>query len=279
VIAILEGFVAAACWAGAALSATRGSRLIGAWSALAWVMLTGFAIVVPLTAVEGVPNGLGLRELVLLGVSGAGNVVGLLLEYSALRIGKVAIVTPIVSTEGALTAVIAIVAGETLGAGVGTMLVLITIGVVLASIAPGGGSGDPLRASLLAAGSALCFGVSLYATGRLGETLPLVWALVPARFVGVVAVMLPLAATRTLRIGRGALPFVVASGLCEVGGAAAFVLGARHSIAVTSVLASQFAALAAVAAFVLFRERLTRVQLAGIAIIAAGVAALSALQA
>ncbi len=278
-IAILEGFVAAACWAGAALSATRGSRLIGAWSALAWVMLTGFAIVVPLTAVEGVPNGLGLRELVLLGVSGAGNVVGLLLEYSALRIGKVAIVTPIVSTEGALTAVIAIVAGETLGAGVGTMLVLITIGVVLASIAPGGGSGDPLRASLLAAGSALCFGVSLYATGRLGETLPLVWALVPARFVGVVAVMLPLAATRTLRIGRGALPFVVASGLCEVGGAAAFVLGARHSIAVTSVLASQFAALAAVAAFVLFRERLTRVQLAGIAIIAAGVAALSALQA
>ena len=73
--------------------------------------------------------------------------------------------------------------------------------------------------------------------------------------------------------------FVVASGLCEVGGAAAFVLGARHSIAVTSVLASQFAALAAVAAFVLFRERLTRVQLAGIAIIAAGVAALSALQA
>ena len=278
-IAILEGFVAAACWAGAALSATRGSRLIGAWSALAWVMLTGFAIVVPLTAVEGVPNGLGLRELVLLGVSGAGNVVGLLPEYSALRIGKVAIVTPIVSTEGALTAVIAIVAGETLGAGVGTMLVLITIGVVLASIAPGGGSGDPLRASLLAAGSALCFGVSLYATGRLGETLPLVWALVPARFVGVVAVMLPLAATRTLRIGRGALPFVVASGLCEVGGAAAFVLGARHSIVVTSVLASQFAALAAVAAFVLFRERLTRVQLAGIAIIAAGVAALSALQA
>ena len=278
-IAVLEGFAAAACWAGAALSATRGSRLIGAWSALAWVMLTGFAIVVPLTAVEGVPDGLGAREFVLLGVSGAGNVVGLLLEYSALRIGKVAIVTPIVSTEGALTAVFAIVAGETLGTGVGTMLVLITIGVVLASIAPGGGSGDPLRASLLAAGSALCFGVSLYATGRLGETLPLVWALVPARFVGVVAVMLPLAATRTLRIGRGALPFVVASGLCEVGGAAAFVLGARHSIAVTSVLASQFAALAAVAAFVLFGERLTRVQLAGIAIIAAGVAALSALQA
>jgi drug/metabolite transporter (DMT)-like permease len=94
-----------------------------------------------------------------------------------------------------------------------------------------------------------------------------------------VAVLLPLAATRTLRISRGALPFVIASGLCEVGGAAAFVLGSRHSIAVAAVLASQFAALAAVAAFVLFHERLTRVQLAGITVIAVGVAALSALQA
>ena len=207
------------------------------------------------------------------------NVAGLLFEYAALRVGKVAIVTPIVSTEGALTAVIAIVAGETLGAGVGAMLVLISIGVVLASIAPGGGSGDPLRASLLAGGSALCFGVSLYATGRLGESLPLVWAVIPARLVGVAAVALPLAATRRLRLTRAALPFVVASGLCEVGGAALFVLGSRHSIAVSAVLASQFAALAAITAFVLFHERLTRAQLAGITVIAVGVAVLSALQA
>jgi multidrug transporter EmrE-like cation transporter len=57
------------------------------------------------------------------------------------------------------------------------------------------------------------------------------------------------------------------------------VLGSRHSIAVSAVLASQFAALAAVTAFVLFHERLTRVQLAGIAVIAVGVAVLSALQA
>ena len=278
-IAVLGGFGAAACWACAALSATHATRLIGSWSVLAWVMLTGFVVTAPILAVNGVPDGLGLREVLLLAFSGVGNVVGLLLEYSALRIGKVAIVTPIVSTEGALTAVIAIVAGEKLAGGVGAMLALITIGVVLASITPGGGSGDPLRASLLAAGSALCFGVSLYATGRVGESVPLVWALIPARLVGVVAVFLPLAATRKLRLTRATVPFVVASGLCEVGGAALFVLGSRHSIAVTAVLASQFAAFAAVAAFVLFRERLTRVQLVGIVVIAMGVAALSALQA
>jgi multidrug transporter EmrE-like cation transporter len=48
---------------------------------------------------------------------------------------------------------------------------------------------------------------------------------------------------------------------------------------VSAVLASQFAALAALAAFLLFDERLARVQLAGIAVIAVGVATLTALQA
>lgn len=242
-------------------------------------MLTGFVVVGPPTAARGVPDELGARELGWLLVSGFGNVVGLLLEYAALRVGKVSIVTPIVSTEGAITATIAIAAGETVGAGVGLMLAMIVVGVVLASTAPGGGSGDPLRASALAGASALCFGVSLYATGRLGDALPLLWAIVPARLVGTVAVAVPLVATRRLQMTRAAAPFVVASGLCEVGGAALFVLGSRHSIAISAVLASQFAAIAAIVAFVLFRERLTHVQLAGITVIAVGVGVLSALQA
>jgi multidrug transporter EmrE-like cation transporter len=44
------------------------------------------------------------------------------------------------------------------------------------------------------------------------------------------------------------------------------------------VLASQFGAIAGVAAFLLFRERLASVQLVGVAIIVAGVSTLSALQ-
>ncbi len=44
-------------------------------------------------------------------------------------------------------------------------------------------------------------------------------------------------------------------------------------------LASQFAALAAVAAFVLFRERLTRLQLSGVSLLALGVATLAAISA
>jgi drug/metabolite transporter (DMT)-like permease len=279
VIAVIGGLGAAVCWAATTLCASRSTKLIGAPSALAWVMLVGFVVAAPLTAASGVPDDLDARELGWLAVAGAGNVGGLALNYGALRIGKVSIVAPIISTEGAIAALLAVLGGETLGAGVGALLGVVVLGVVLASVGPGGGSGDPLRATLLALGAAACFGASLYATARVSESLPLVWALIPARLLGVLVLTLPLLLSRNLRITRAALPLVVASGLCEVGGFALFAIGARHGIAVSAVLASQFAALAAVAAFVLFHERLGRVQLAGIGVIAAGVAILTALQA
>jgi drug/metabolite transporter (DMT)-like permease len=72
---------------------------------------------------------------------------------------------------------------------------------------------------------------------------------------------------------------VITAGLCEVGGFASYAVGARHGIAISAVLASQFAALAALAAYLLFRERITRLQLAGVVTIALGVAVLTALQA
>ena len=136
-----------------------------------------------------------------------------------------------------------------------------------------------MRATLFASGAALCFGASLYATARASDVLPLVWAVFPARVLGVVAVALPLALSRRLQLTRRAVPLVITSGLCEVVGFASYALGSRHGIAVAAVLASQFAAMAAVAAYFLFHERLTRVQLSGIVAIAIGVAVLTAIQA
>jgi drug/metabolite transporter (DMT)-like permease len=72
---------------------------------------------------------------------------------------------------------------------------------------------------------------------------------------------------------------VVVTGLAEVGGFAAYAVGARHGIAIAAVLASQFAAVSALGALVFYRERLTRAQVLGIVVIACAVAALSALRA
>jgi drug/metabolite transporter (DMT)-like permease len=212
-------------------------------------------------------------------------VVGLLLAYSALRIGKVGIVAPMVSTQGAIAALIAIIAGEQIGTEVTLLLAVIAAGTWLAAIAPPDVGGDRpelrqgKRATAYALGAAVAIGWSLYAIGRVSIVLPVVWALLPSRVIGVLVVTLPLAVRSGLRMTREALPLVAVAGVFEVLGFALFAFGARHGIAVTAVLSSQFAAIAAIAAYMLFRERLSPVQLTGVAVIVAGVGALSGVRA
>ncbi|HYY20683.1 MAG TPA: EamA family transporter [Thermoleophilaceae bacterium] len=282
-LAIAGGAGAALVFATVTLCNSRSSRMIGPTQLLAWVMLIGLAVIAPLVAVRGVPAGLDVRSGAWLAVAGVGNVLGLLLAYAALRGGKVGVVAPLVSTQGAIAALIAVLAGETIATAAGFLLVVIALGVALASVAPAerraeGARHDP-RATLYALGAALAIGWSLYATARASIDLPVVWALLPSRAIGVAAVTLPVALRSGLRMTRRALPLVAVSGVCEVAGFALFAFGARHGIAVAAVLSSQFAAIAAVGAFVLFRERLTRLQLTGVALVAAGVGALSGVQA
>jgi drug/metabolite transporter (DMT)-like permease len=281
VISIVAGLGAALCWATGTLCAAEASRRIGALSVLAWVMVIGLTVTAPIAVVSGVPRGLHGVEVTWFVLAGAGNVAGLLLAYEGMRRGKVSIVAPISSTEGAIAALLAVATGEALGVSSGILLGLIAAGVVLASLTSSGDEdgGHPVAASLLAAAAACSFGVSLFATARVSNALPLVWAVIPPRIVGAAAVALPLLVARRVRIERAVVPLVLTSGLCEVAGFAAYSLGARHSVAVSAVLASQFAAFAALAAFVLFRERLRPAQVVGISTIALCVALLSAIRA
>src|SRR5580765_910326 len=142
-MAILGGLGAALAWAVTLLCTSRATRMIGSGSVLAWVMLVGFCIVVPWAALEGIPEGLDGSSAAWLLVAGLGNVLGLLLVYTALRLGDVGIVGPIVSTEGAIAALFAVLAGEHLAAGSAAMLVLIAVGIALAATTAG--STEPTR--------------------------------------------------------------------------------------------------------------------------------------
>jgi drug/metabolite transporter (DMT)-like permease len=130
----------------------------------------------------------------------------------------------------------------------------------------------------LAGAAALCFGLSLYATGRISSDLPVAWLVLPARLVGTALVAIPLLGVHRLRLASRAAPLVAAAGACEVLGIASYSLGARHGIAVAAVVSCQFAAIAALVAFVLFGERLGRVQLAGVSVLLVGVSLLSAIR-
>jgi drug/metabolite transporter (DMT)-like permease len=168
------------------------------------------------------------------------------------------------------------------------LLGAIAIGVVMAAAErsadrPGPASADPRvtrRAALLAIAAAVTFSVGLVLAGRLGAAgVPPAWVMLVSRSIGVLVIVLPLLVTRRFRLTRAALPLVVAAGILEVFGGAIYVVAASEGVAVAAVLSSQFAAIAAIAAYFLFRERLQRLQVVGVVVIAVGITVLAALQA
>ena len=207
-----------------------------------------------------------------------------MLVYAAMRVGQVALVAPLASTEGAIAALIAILAGESIAAGVGLALGAIAVGVCLCGVPDRSESAAITRehhgrAVSLAVLGACSFGASLYATGKVGGSLPEAWVVLSARVIGVFALALPLTCAAVCR-SRARWR------RCSWWRASARSWASTPTsperateIAVAAVLSSQFAGLAALGAYFLFGERLSRVQLAGVCTVVVGVAVLSALRA
>ncbi|MEJ7696024.1 MAG: EamA family transporter [Candidatus Limnocylindrales bacterium] len=98
--AIIGGLGAAILWATATVASSRSSRLIGSRVVLAWVMIVGVAVGLPIGIISGVPADVPPGAPFLLLLAGICYAAGLQVTYAALTIGKVAIVAPIVATEG-----------------------------------------------------------------------------------------------------------------------------------------------------------------------------------
>lgn len=211
-----------------------GSRVV-----LGWIMIVGVVVGLPVAIASPPPATIAPSTFGLLLLGGSCYVIGLQLTYAALRIGKVLIVAPIVSTEGAVAAVISIALGDPIGVVAGLMLIAIAVGVVLSSLkrdrgaVPAGDFGvtadaledpaaDPLasapahletrRAAILSIIGAVVFGVGLVAAGRAAVLVLVAWVALAARLVGMVGVVLPLLLQRRLRLTRAALPLVVIAG-------------------------------------------------------------------
>jgi drug/metabolite transporter (DMT)-like permease len=306
VTAIIGGLGAAFLWASATVASSRSSRMIGSRVVLAWIMIVGTIVGLPLALISGVPTEIPPDAPSLMLVAGLAYSAGLYVAYRALAIGKVSIVAPIVATEGAIAAVLAVGLGDTLGLSAAILLGLIAVGVVLSSIEParpdvpagtieiaadaldGPAGSDPMppdadadvdhtrEAVLFSVLAAAIFAVGLVASGKAAVLVPPIWVALSARLVGLVVVALPLLLQRRLTLTRAALPLVVLAGIGEILGSTLSAWGATDSIAVVAVLGSQFAAIAAVMAYFLFGERLSRSQTLGVVLIIAGVSLLAA---
>jgi drug/metabolite transporter (DMT)-like permease len=278
VTGVIGGLLAAILWGTSTVVASRSTRMIGSQQVLGYVMLTGFVLTgVAAPAVEGVPD-VGAHGAAWALLAGVASVFGLSMMYRALRIGKVGVVAPIASTEGALAALFSVVLlGQGLSGAVAIALAVVALGVVTVTF-HGSLHDLELRPSLYAFTAAAVFGVGLIASAQAGHAIGPLWTILVARVVGLAVVVAPLALRGNFPRPGPALPLVVFSGFAEVAGFAGYIIGARDGVAVPAVLASQFAAVAAFVSYLAFGERLTRVQLSGALVIAAGVAAVAALR-
>lgn len=285
-IAVIAGSLTAIIWTVAVLTSARASRQIGAPSTAAGMSFVGLLATIPLLLMSPLPTAASMPQLPWLFVAGAGNIVGLLASYGAVRRGKVSIVAPITSTEGAIAATLAVLAGEPTTALLIIALSVVVTGVVLTAYGPEGDTtADPASDArrggpvflAMAISSALLFGVSLFAVGHTSGLVPAPWIVAAGRIFGVLFVAIPLLVTGRLRMTRTALPFVIACGLAEVAGLMTVTWGSRDSIAITAVLSSQVGVLTAVVAMFL-GEHVERHQLAGAALTGVGVAAVTLIQ-
>lgn len=150
-------------------------------------------------------------------------------------------------------------------------------GAVRAPVRAGatGGGRAPGVVEALVAGAA--FGLFFVCMDRVGAGAA-VWPLVAANATSLVVLAGTAAVTgRAWRTTRAALPAIVASGVCGAAAGLAFVVAVRQGLlTLVSVLASLSPAVTVALARLLMDERLSRVQLAGLAAAVAGVGLIGA---
>lgn len=296
-IGLVLGLVAAACWGTVDVSAAFAGRRLGSLRVAAIVQLASIIaiLVVCLVTGTGLPRTAGdTLASVVNGVVAAG---AYLSFFTALRIGPVSVVSPVVAAYGGVTVVLAVLLrGETLAPLQAVGAAVATAGVVLTGlISDGGLRGTRLvgRGVVLSLVAMACFAVltvGLAGPIRSAGWLPVLLASRLANaatiwliFGGVLASRTPIAAPllapaldRRPISRRVALGAAIAGGLLDISGFVAFAIGLEQAPTWIVGLASSFGpVVSVVVAVALWGERLQRSQWLGLAGIAVGLVAVA----
>lgn len=293
---IVLGLTAALCWGSADFLARYSTRSIGTYRTLFFMQMFGFV-------------GLGLylwqsgeferlyqravwQDWAWATLAALLNIVSSLSLYRAFEIGVLSIVSPIAASYGALTAILAVLSGETLSITRALGIVAALLGVILASFSPAGSkektillaSRSTTRPGLppgvaLALFAALCFGftfwiLGFFVTPKLGGVAP-IWYVRLLTLVLLAAFAAP--SRQRLKIPRGRVWWFIAGvGVLDTAAFVSNSLGlTTDQVAVVTVLASLFSAVTVVLAWLFLREKLQWSQWLGIGIIFMGIGLVS----
>jgi drug/metabolite transporter (DMT)-like permease len=275
------GTLAAVSWGVADVLVTYLSRRAGFLRTLLLSQAFGVALlVVVAVALDDLP-GPSTGQLLALIALGPVAVAAYAGFYRALELGPIAIVSPIVSANGAVVVVLAVlVLGESLTAGQVVGCLLVFGFIVLAGREPGAdraeGDGSGVRLALIAS---IAFGGYLFALATLSDDLGWLVPILVARSA-TVAIVSAVAVARPPP-GRGSLARMgllgcAAAGLLDASGYLVYNRGAEiGEVAITSAAAAAYPVIPILVGLFALRERIAWHQLAGVGGVLCGMVVLS----
>ncbi|MCU1591187.1 MAG: protein of unknown function transrane [Frankiales bacterium] len=260
------------------------SRRLPVASVLGLSQLTALVLLVPVAAATGAFD--APRSYVApAAIAGAVGITALGMFFRALSIGTMGVVAPVAALGVAVPVVVGLARGESPSAWQLAGIVVAVLGVVLASgpELSGHGAGGA-TALLLAGGAAVGFGVVLLlvAEASKGDSGAVVMTLLTMRVTSVTMLTCLLVAFARRRgwglsVTRADLPLLAVIGAGDVAANGTYAVASRSSlVSVAAVLASLYPVVTALLAFRVHGERLTGVQVTGVAASLAGVALLAA---
>ncbi len=266
-MAVVLALASAVVYGAADFLGGLSSRRASVFGVVAVSQLVGLLALLVLLPWLGGP--VGPSDLAWGAAAGVAGATGLVLFFRTLARGVMSVIAPVTAvTAAAVPVLVGLVGGDTIGPWAAVGIALALAAVVLVS-AEGGLSA--LRAArpaslapALAAGTAFGFFFVLLDRTSQGSGLT---PLVTARLASVaLVVVIAVAGTKSLKVGRAALPLVALSGVGDMTANALFLLATQQEgqLAITGVLASLYPVSTVILAQVLLRERLAWAQVAGL---------------
>ena len=276
------GTLSAIAWGSTDIFVTYVSRRIGFFRTLLLSQFLGVCMLVVIAiAIDDVPDASVGQLLALVAVAPMG-VVAYSGFYRALELGPIAIVSPIVSANGAVVVLLALfILSESLSAVQAVGCVLVLGSIILAALEPRAvieqaGAGSGVRLAVVAS---LAFGGYLFGMAVLSEDLGWLVPILVTRTVTVAVLATVELAGRLPKAGRGggrAVLACLAGGLLDASGYLAFNRGAEiGEVALTGAAASAYPVIPIVWGLLALRERVAGHQLVGVAGVVAGMVVLS----
>ena len=282
---VLMGLLAALMWGGTDVLVGLNARAVGVRravffsQAIALLLLSLWLLIFPQLALRAfeVP----LQVWLLGGLAALLAVAGALMLAQAFVLGKAAIISPLVTLYGLFTTLLSWATGEQLSLVQFSIICLCVFGVLLTSVQPRAeAAGHPrmLRSISCALAAAALYGTSFWLQGRytlvaLGP-IPALWLVYLVGVLGLSFSMLRSAHGLRLPALKLCAPLVLVSVL-NLGGFLAFSYGAlAGSVSVVTVISTLSGGIATVLAYLVFKEKLSWVQVVGIVLVLVGAFAL-----